>query len=190
MWMNTFRGEKVDPFNLRPEQVSLVDIAQSLSNLCRFTGHVEPFYSVAQHSYIMSQLIQPEYAAQALFHDSPEIYTNDISRPVKRNGIKVWDEPLGEYIGFKVLEERIFKTIITSLGIPLLTDYAHNRIGHIDIRLCMTEARDLMPRTNLKEWEVYADGYRPYSDLHIVPVPPEEARRQFYIRYNELHLSY
>ncbi|EHX4642962.1 hypothetical protein ABJX56_000961 [Shigella dysenteriae] len=42
------------------------DIAVSLSNICRFAGHLSHFYSVAQHAVLSSQLVPQEFAFEAL----------------------------------------------------------------------------------------------------------------------------
>ena len=45
--IRTYTGRYFDILNPQAKDVSIIDIA--LSQLCRFTGHTEEFYSVAQH---------------------------------------------------------------------------------------------------------------------------------------------
>src|SRR3954453_21190247 len=48
-------GNAIDP---DPEQLDAGDIARALGNQCRFGGHCRAFYSVAQHSVIVSRLVE------------------------------------------------------------------------------------------------------------------------------------
>ena len=57
------------------------DIAHGLSQTCRFTGQTSEFYSVAQHSVIVSHLVEPPHQLGALFHDASEAMMGDIIRP-------------------------------------------------------------------------------------------------------------
>lgn len=65
---------------------SIEDIAAGLANTCRFAGQLRPesFYSVAQHSVLVSYLVRPELAYQGLMHDAPEAVLHDIASPLKR----------------------------------------------------------------------------------------------------------
>ena len=83
-WITTQSGKHFDFNNLSAADICIEDISCALSNLCRFTGHVQDFYSVAQHSVHVSYLVPPEFALEALLHDAAEAYCNDISAPRKR----------------------------------------------------------------------------------------------------------
>lgn len=63
------------------------DIAQSLSNLCRYNGHVQ-YYSVAEHSVWVSYILEewghhPDVQRLGLWHDATEAYVGDVPRPYK-----------------------------------------------------------------------------------------------------------
>ena len=53
-FIQTYSGIEFYPLDPRIEEVKLLDIAHALSNICRFTGHCNEFYSVAQHSVLVS----------------------------------------------------------------------------------------------------------------------------------------
>jgi uncharacterized protein len=55
--IQTVSGRRVDPFAPDPSEIDLDDIAQALSNQCRFGGHCRVFYSVAQHSCLAAELV-------------------------------------------------------------------------------------------------------------------------------------
>ena len=81
--MVTYTGKEFYPLDPNPADIDIKDIAHALSNCCRFAGHIKSFYSVAQHSVIVSELCEPENALAGLLHDASEAYLSDIARPVK-----------------------------------------------------------------------------------------------------------
>jgi 5'-deoxynucleotidase YfbR-like HD superfamily hydrolase len=88
--IQTFTGRVIDPLDPDPYMFNIRDIAHSLSNQCRFTGHVKEFYSVAEHSVRCASFVLEELdggkdlAFIALMHDASEAYLSDIARPVKQ----------------------------------------------------------------------------------------------------------
>ena len=98
----------MNPFDPDPGQLDPGDIARALANQCRFGGHSRAFYSVAQHSVIVSRLVEErggdaEDAFAALMHDASEAYLGDMPHPLKHRS------PLGA--AFKAAEEHLEQAI-------------------------------------------------------------------------------
>jgi len=82
-WIQTASGRPFWPLDPRAEEIDIFDIAHSLSNLCRFNGHCSRFYSVAEHSVLVSLVVPPADALAGLLHDATEAYCADVPRPLK-----------------------------------------------------------------------------------------------------------
>ena len=87
-FIQTLSGRRVNPLDAAPEDIDPVDIANALANLCRFGGHSRGFYSVAQHSVIVCDLLEEQGATAdelmaALLHDAAEAYLGDLPHPIK-----------------------------------------------------------------------------------------------------------
>src|SRR3954471_2936273 len=80
----TNSGKLAWPMDPRPEDIDILDIAQGLSNQCRFNGQIKTFYSVAQHSVLVTRMVSSENQLAALLHDASEAYLPDLTSPVKR----------------------------------------------------------------------------------------------------------
>lgn len=97
-WTLTASGKKL--VYLKPEvgDICIEDIAQHLSQICRFTGATSQFYSVAQHSILVAQLVQErlsrwsdketvvgywDQVLGAILHDAEEAYMQDLASPLK-----------------------------------------------------------------------------------------------------------
>lgn len=105
-WIQTYKGRQFWPMDPRPEDVNILDIAHSLSHLCRYTGHCIRFYSVAEHSVLMSRYVKTN-KLWALLHDATEAYLVDVPRPIK---------PF--LIGYKQAELAIQRVIATRFNLP------------------------------------------------------------------------
>jgi hypothetical protein len=82
-WMQTYSGKAFYPYDLRVEDFCIEDIAHALSMLCRYGGHCKKFYSVAEHSVLLSYEVPLEDALAGLMHDATEAYLVDMPRPIK-----------------------------------------------------------------------------------------------------------
>ena len=82
-WMQTYTGRAFWPLTPKSEHVKIVDIAHSLSMMCRYAGHCIRFYSVAEHCVHVAARAPDHLKLTALLHDASEAYVVDIPRPIK-----------------------------------------------------------------------------------------------------------
>jgi hypothetical protein len=131
--------------NPTPDQINIQDIAYALGNICRFTGHSESFYSVAEHCVRASCIPNTqERQLAALMHDAHEAYVGDVSSPLK--------QLIPEY---KSVEDRAWEAVHSRFKIA--TDELTQTIVRLaDLRMLATEKRDLMPQI-LVDWACLKD---------------------------------
>ena len=169
-WIQTYSGKQFWPLEPRIEDVDIGDIAHALSNLCRYGGHVERFYSVAQHSYFVSKVVPQEHALRGLLHDAAEAYLIDVPRPIKRSvGMEAYT------VAEKVLQAAIYERF----GLPPEDPPC---IKTADNHLLRTEQRDLM-KPAPAEWKDYRVGA---LRMRIEPWSPRGAEISFLHRFEEL----
>jgi len=134
----TYKGEKFTPLAPDINQIHIEDIAHSLSLLCRANGHIDYFFSIAQHCInCASEAKARGYTARVqlacLIHDASEAYISDITRPVKYY--------LTEY---KVIEKHLQEVIYTKfLGSDLPED-EFDLMDQIDNDMLVCELTSLM----------------------------------------------
>lgn len=85
----TWAGMYVDPKDPDPNDIRIDDIAHALSLICRYNGHTDVHYSVAQHCIVVVdrlKTMKAPFKAQlmGLLHDSEEAYLGDMVSPVKK----------------------------------------------------------------------------------------------------------
>jgi uncharacterized protein len=112
-WMQTYTGRKFYPETPAAHMIDVRDIAHALSNICRFGGHADKFYSVAEHCVRMAQACSrsshlPKFTLEALLHDATEAYLGDVPTPLKAL--------LPDY---KKLELKLDQVIRTKFGLPV-----------------------------------------------------------------------
>jgi len=168
-FIKTFTGQHIDYRNVRAEQINIEDIAVALSNICRFAGHVPEFYSVAQHAVLCSQIVQAEFAFEALMHDAAEAYCQDIPAPLKRL--------LPDY---QRIEEEVDIVIRQKYGLP---ENMSPPVKYADLIMLATERRDL----DLDDGSVWPvlEGIPP-AEITIIPLKPGQAFGLFINRFHEL----
>jgi hypothetical protein len=169
-WMQTWTGRRFYPADPRPEDVDIVDVAHALAHVSRYGGHCQ-FYSVAEHSVLVSHMVPPEYALIGLLHDAPEAYIADVIRPVKRILTR-------ENLYFS-LEQRIWEVIARRYGVAATLPEA---VKVADTSICIVEQRALHPRA--QAWDF--TGFPAPSGVRIRCWPPRDALRQFLRRFCDL----
>jgi hypothetical protein len=169
-WMQTFTGGRFYPADPISEEIDKRDIAHALSLLCRYGGHVERFYSVAEHCLLMSYAVPPEDALAALLHDATEAYVVDVPRPLKRM--------LRDY---GPIENGVWLAISRHFGLPASIDLPAS-VKDADNRILLTERDRLMPRHDT--WE--QDGTLEPLPVTITCWSPAQAERRYLNRLAEL----
>lgn len=168
-WIQTFSGKRFTPINPNSEAIVIQDIAHSLSMQCRFGGHSYFFYSVAQHSVLVSYLCNDENSLYGLLHDASEAYISDICSPLKKTK---------EFDSYRVVEKKLQDCIYKRFG---LNEDEPKDVKKADVLMLSTEARDLL--INLR-----SDWIPPIKPLplKIDPLLPKEAEKLFLDRFYEL----
>jgi 5'-deoxynucleotidase YfbR-like HD superfamily hydrolase len=156
------------PFDLtapRADDIDPRDIAHALANLCRFNGHTRQFYSVAQHSCLVADLVPEEHQLAALLHNAPDAYIGHMIEPLKQC-----------VMFYRELERLIWTRICERFQISsALPDV----VQAADLIVTATERRDLLPHTSTA-WVVLT-GIEPLPAT-IRPWRPQEARDTYFQR--------
>jgi hypothetical protein len=173
-WIRTKTGKRFFPLQPVAKEIDIEDIAHALSNQCRFAGHVDQFYSVAQHSFLVSKMLQFKgyddmIQMVGLMHDATEAYLVDMPSPVKE-----------QVSGYKEAEAVLWEQVREKFK---LADICQ-RVKNADIALLVTEARDLMGDPS--DWAILQSYKGDYFPEKIVGWLPNKAKLHFLQRWEIL----
>lgn len=162
-YISTYTG-RFWPLDPRASEVSIKDIAHSLAMQCRYAGHGNRFYSVAEHSVHIARNVPPRDRLAGLLHDAPEAYLVDVPRPVKR-----------ELAGYKAAEERVWLAVSAAFGLsPFIPDSVHDA----DARIICDEMDQNMHETD--------PGYIDPLGVTLEFWNPERAEAEFLAEFAKL----
>lgn len=162
----------------QPEDITINDIAHSLANICRFTGHANRFYGVGEHSILCARIarklgystLQQLYC---LLHDASESVMNDLARPVKQN--------IPQY---KEIEDNVMDVMWKVAGLPNPTVEDYKVVKLMDNTLLINEMEQLMNRT----YEEGLEYVQTFVDLSV-GYNAGESKTPFIDMYNKLYME-
>lgn len=167
-WIQTYSGRRFTPLKPNVDAIVIQDIAHALSMQCRFSGHIREFYSVAQHSVLVSYFCDREDAIWGLLHDATEAYLVDIPRPLKVSG------KFEKYVEYeRVMQGAISKKFGIGKEEP-------ESVKEADRRMCITEAAQFLKLR--EDWGRVDERY----PIRIEALGHKEAKELFIKRYLEL----
>lgn len=119
---------------------TLSEIAHSLAQINRFTGHARRPYSVAEHSLLVLGIAShlgaaPDVQFAALMHDAHECITGDVASPIKHELGAAWAR----------FEEQQQNLLLAHYGLHEVHQRHRSFLRHCDLVALATERRDLMP---------------------------------------------
>jgi hypothetical protein len=188
-------GGYIEPCNADPDDIFISDIAHALALANRWSGNtqyleqtpamllqsIEPgdpfFYSVAQHSCIVHDIVVRRFgsvaAFYALMHDASEAYLVDIPRPIKP-----------ELTNYYEIEARLMKVILDKFAITL-DDQIKKQVMEIDNNMIFWE-RDAIVGTPVAPYgnEFQHPGGSLYDEVpNFVSWSPKRAKAEFLMRF-------
>ncbi len=181
-WIQTCSKVKVCPMNPDPATIHFSDIATATSNNCRYTGHVNYFFSVAQHCVLVSYIVADlrnengeksdrQVQLAALMHDASEAYLADVATPVKRHliGYKDWEHELDYVISlrFGLLWPR-----------PPVVKLADDMAFACEVPVLLGEDGPLAERISV--------FIKPPREELVLPQTPQMAKARFVERFRQL----
>ena len=166
-WVCSFTGRKMYPMDPRVGDIAIEDIAHHLSMICRYGGAASRFYSVAEHSIIVSRYVPASFALEGLLHDASEYVLGDMVRPLK------YQPTMAAY---RAIEARWEETIAERFDLGIA---AYDHVKAIDDRILADERAALLPHSN---------AWKPRDPLGavIVGFDPRDAEALFLERFEEL----
>lgn len=168
----TASGFVLDLTNPDATGLPVEDVGRALAYQPRWCGATRHFYSVAEHSVMVSCLVPEAFAYDALWHDAIEFVQGD------------WPSPLKIYLGRDEINRKL-APIEEALARRFGFELHHEEVKKADLVAMATELRDLLPSAWM-DW----GHLPPPAPERIQPVGPEQAFALFMQRFDEIkHLA-
>lgn len=161
-------GSQFDFLDPWSSEFTIDDIAHGLSLICRYAGQCDRFYSVAEHSLLVSDTV-PRFAYAALMHDAAEAFIGDVTRPLKQL-----------LPAYKEIERNVESAIFQRFAVPHPLPEA---VKEADLRVLAAEQNQIMPY-GTNHWAAH-EGVS-LAPITIKSLTPQEAKRQFLERFTKL----
>lgn len=161
-------GAEFDLLDPWGSEFTLHDVAHGLAHVCRYAGQCRGFYSVAEHSILVSE-VATGCELQALMHDAAEAFLGDVTRPLK--------QLLPEY---REIETNVQAAILARFGIE---SSACSTVKSADLRVLAAEQQQIMP-PGTNAWAARS-GVSP-APIEVRFLRPEVAYERFLRRYAAL----
>lgn len=173
-WIQTYTGKKVYPLGqFGPDDVDIIDIAHALAHTCRWGGHCSRYYSVAEHSILVSHRIE-EFALEGLLHDAAEAYIGDIPTPIKE-----------QLPAITRAEYRIMSAIKKKFDLAII--WPEEEIHKVDVSLHVWEVDQMMPDRDMYTGaRPHYTADRPIRKGTFRHLAPKAAEVLFLRRFEEL----
>ena len=179
-----FSGGPFDIMAPRARDIRALDIAHSLGMVNRYTGHTKTPYSVAQHSVLVSLLLEGTgFEMEGLFHDAAECITGDISSPMKQAIREAVYRLTGERVDpIKYIEKPIDEAIAQQFRLIYPRPPA---VKAADLEAMTIERRQLMHPASGLVWTTDVQA----RDFTLMPLTAEQATAAWLARYNVLEYT-
>ena len=167
-WIQTWSGHPFWVAHPSAEDIFIEDIANALSQQCRYGGHTRRMYSVAEHCCHVHDASSASNKLAALMHDAGEAYLLDVPRPLK-----------SLLVGYQEIESGLMAVIATKYGFawPLPEE-----VKYLDTEIIADERAQAMAPS--------VDGFwnKQPSTLDVVIKfwSPSEAASEFLTRFGAL----
>lgn len=167
-------GRKFYPGEMQANIVDIRDIASALSKICRFGGHNLRFFSVAEHSIVVSKLVQAKtgnnrLALQGLLHDAHEAYIGDFPSPLKRY-----------FPELETISDQAWEAVRRHFNLPVKLDPV---VKEADREAMTLEVRQNMAKPIDVDWSGLAEPTKVFA---LEFLDPKKAELRFLRRYRKL----
>lgn len=176
-WMLTLSGKRLSVLSPSPADICIGDVAHGLALENRFGGQLSGPYSVAQHSILVTSIVNslvpaapPSLLQRALLHDAAEgLGLRDMPSPYK---VMLPD--------YRELEARLMEAVCFRFEVPMVAPAV---IKEADSIAFATERRDLFRAEERRLPALY-----PAAPGKLVAVPWRQAKATFLALWEALEL--